>query len=128
MNINLYNYEGIAPDNTPLNGTIQIDFVGADAVAPITGAMSHDLKYFIVMSTSQKDDNDMVMQPKINNGNTDLALNGAKQSASDSAVAYADIQAIVNDYTYDLINGHSADQYGSGCKVLVPMAMMDGPP
>ena len=128
MNIQLYNSDGVTPANTPLNGTIQIDVVGADAVAPIMGDMSHDLKYFILMWTSQVDDNSNIMNSKINNGTKDLALNGVKQSENNVATDYDDIQAMVGDYTYDLINGHSANQYSSGCTLLVPMKMMDGPP
>jgi len=43
-----------------------------------------------------------------------LALNGAKRSKTDSDVDYSDFTEMIEDYLYDMVNGHIVDQYGSG--------------
>ena len=52
---------------------------------------------------------------------TDLALNGAKRAATDSAVAYPNIRSMIEDFAYDYIYGHAADKFSSGADIKAPI-------
>jgi hypothetical protein len=43
-----------------------------------------------------------------------LVLNGAKQARADTAAAYTSITDMVEDYLFDIIQGHAADKFSSG--------------
>ena len=108
--------------------SITFDFV-SDILAPddAPANVSCNAFYFKV-TTSAVQDNSVAFPVKIVRSLSDLALykpgaTGATkhQSQSNTSNAYGDIRSMVIDYTYDLINGHTADQYGSQCTLQRPM-------
>ena len=52
---------------------------------------------------------------------SELALNGVKQSQSNTAASYSTVKDLVIDYTFDYIIGHTQNQYLSGCSKQAPM-------
>lgn len=106
--------------------TIVFDFVGdvlaADYEDPsFSPTNTASMEYYFKITISAKQDDDSAYEAKVVRSLSELALNRAKQSQTDTAVAYADIKSMVIDYTYDLINGHTADQFSSGVTVQRPM-------
>ena len=106
--------------------TIVFDFVGdvlaADYEDPsFSPTNTASMEYYFKITTSAKQDDDSAYEAKVVRSLSELALNRAKQSQTNTAVAYSDIKSMVIDYTYDLINGHTADQFSSGVTVQRPM-------
>ena len=54
-------------------------------------------------------------------GLDDLVLNGSVQSSSNTSSDYASINALVSDYMYDYINGHTGNQFLSGVTAQLPL-------
>jgi len=85
-------------------------------------------QYYFKITSSARQDNNAVYPVKIvrSLGATpanvaSLALNGKVQSRTNTAGAYSDIRAMIEDYVYDFINGHTADKFSSGCTEQRPM-------
>jgi hypothetical protein len=76
--------------------------------------------YFKVTAGSTQD-NGSSYPVKIIRGLDELVLNKQKQRMNDTANAYSSIKEMIVDYTYDYINGHSANLYGSECTEQKPM-------
>ena len=75
---------------------------------------------------SAKDTGGTSLPKKVATGLDDLALTGANvaartQSATNTSNAYSDITALVADYMYDYINGHTANQFSSGVRAQLPL-------
>jgi len=101
--------------------TITFDFFNDIAAIEAEPSLSNEIQFFFKASTSARDLNNAAYPVRIITGLDDLALNGVKQSAVDTDAEYSNVKAMVIDYTYDMIHGHTANQFGSGCKVKPPM-------
>jgi len=107
---------------------IVFDFVG-DILAPDDVAANAACQsFYFKISASAVQDNNAAYPVKIVRSLSDLALFKPgditvprKQSATNSAAAYASVKTMIIDYVYDYINGHTADQFSSGCTVQHPM-------
>lgn len=95
--------------------SISVGFEG-DIVASsnVSAVVDTGIDYFFKFSTGAKSTDNVALPVKLNLGLSDLALNGVKQSAADSNVAYSTITDMITDVIYDYVNGHTADQYSSG--------------
>ena len=104
--------------------TISVDFVG-DILASDDNhwlpSNAASLEYYFKITTGARQDNNSAFPVKTIRKLSDLALRGQKQSATDTANAYTTIKTMVVDYVYDLIHGHTSDQYSSGCSAQRPM-------
>ena len=104
--------------------TITVD-IFADALIgeeTNTGA----IEYYLKFTTSARDTGNHVIKSKACKGLKDLALVGNNvsnqhQSWQNSQADYTDINELVADYIYDMVNGHSNNQYGSGVTYQAPM-------
>lgn len=104
-----------------LTKTVAVDFIAN--VATFTNDPSADdtPRYFFKFTTGARDTNNLPYSPRVVADLSDLALNGNVQSASNVSAAYSNVKAMIIDYAYDYINGHTADQFGSGCTAKAPM-------
>ena len=108
--------------------SISFDFVG-DILAPDDVAANASCQsFYFKISASAVQDNNAAYPVKIVRSLSDLALFKPgditvprKKSATDSAAAYTSINTMIVDYIYVYINGHTADQFSSGCTVQHPM-------
>ena len=103
-----------------ISKTVTVDFMG-DILAASRSSNISSAQYFFKFSTSSRNDLNQTIPPKVVLQLSDLALNLQKQSASDDSNSYADINSMVVDYLYDYINGHTANQFTSGCTLQRPM-------
>ena len=97
-------------------------------VDSLTGEMENgQLEYYLKFtSASTRDINNRPIKAKACRGLKDLALTGSnvaakKQSWQNSAADYADINELVADFVYDMVNGHSNNQYSSSVTYQAPM-------
>ena len=107
-----------------ISRTVTVDFVG-DVLAPDSGVPPYAStpSYYFKFTTSAADTAGVTLRPKICLSLTDLALNGAKQSAVNTANAYADVNSMIVDYTFDYFYGHTANQFSSGVTLQLPMQL-----
>jgi len=118
MSVNLSIYNNVAG----LTKTCKIDFIGGDVFVPtIDAEYDATIEYFITLDTNAQDTASVKLPTKVVRYNGDLALNHLKRSQSDSNTAYASIKDSVDDMIFDLINGHTANQFTSGCTAQLPM-------
>lgn len=125
INVNIYSN---ANNSTR---TIVFDFVGEIMVpSDLLGSPDHCNQYYFKISTSAKQDDNSSYPLKIVRSLdstpanvASLALNGQVQSMNPAAYtnAYPDIRSMIIDYVYDYVNGHTANQYSSGCTEQKPM-------
>lgn len=101
--------------------TVNIDFV-ADFLAASLSGVSNELQYFFKFTTSARDLDNSQLPVKIVEGLGDLPLmEGSNvsstryRSATNSTNAYEDIRTMVIDYIYDYTQGHTENQWLSGC-------------
>jgi hypothetical protein len=99
--------------------TMTVDFVG-DVLAA-TDSNNTSMEYYFKITTGARQDNNVAFPIKIVRDLGEIALNKTKQSASNTAADYTNIDAMVTDYCYDFINGHTADQFSSGCTLQRPV-------
>jgi len=99
---------------------ISIDFF-ADLAAFTAGSDPNEVQYYFKITTSAKDTSNLSYTPIYIKDLSDLALNHAKRSSADSALPYDDIKTMITDYVYDMIYGHTLDQFSSGCSAKAPM-------
>lgn len=104
--------------------TVSFEFVGdllaaSDSVYYPSNAASFE--YYFKITAGATQDNNLSFQPKIVRKLSDLALNRQKQSQSNVGTAYGDIKTMIVDYTYDFVNGHTNNQFSSGCTEQRPM-------
>jgi hypothetical protein len=100
---------------------VSVDFI-SEVLASNAAVGTPTVEWFFKFSTTTRDTGNNVIPVKLVDAQTDLALNGTKRSSSNSAVAYATITEMVEDYLFDLVNGHTADQYSSGATEQLPMS------
>jgi len=98
--------------------SITFNFV-EDVLAPkdASATISPEASYYFRVTTSAKQTNNVAFPVKIVRGLDELVLNRQKQRIVNTANAYSTIKEMVVDYTYDFINGHAANLYGSSCTV-----------
>ena len=104
--------------------SISFDFVGDVLAASDSNVASWTANndYYFKITTSARQDNNRVMPAKVVRDLTDLVLGGQKQSAENTSNAYSDIRSMIVDYTYDIINGHTQNQYSTtGVALQRPM-------
>lgn len=101
--------------------TIVVDFVAQVATITDDLSVNDNLRYFFKFTTGARDTSGLAYSPRVVEDLSDLALNKTKQSAVNSAAAYSNVKAMIVDYVYDYINGHTADQYSSGVAAKAPM-------
>lgn len=101
--------------------TVTVDIFADLLMKTVTNVSSQEMVYYFKITTSATQTNGAKYTPIMVTGLDDLALNGVKQSANNSSLSYTSIDEMIQDYTYDLIYGHSANQYGSGCTAQLPM-------
>lgn len=79
-----------------------------------TSVMAQDTSntFYFSFSTSSSDTDDNNIPTLVAESNTDLVLNGEKRRQTDSAVAYTDFTEMIEDYLYDIVNGHNENQHG----------------
>jgi hypothetical protein len=114
INIDIYSNSNIS------TRTVTVDFM-ADLLSDSMTAASSEIVFYFKFTTSARDTSNIVYPPKVVKGLSDLALARVKQSANDSANAYTSIAEMIQDYTYDFIYGHTADQFSSGVSAKPPM-------
>ena len=101
--------------------TITFDFVGNILASSNSNAACSS--FYFNVSASGTQDNGSAFPVKIIKGLDGLVLNGQMQSSlnSYSTSPYTDIKSMVVDYVYDYVNGHTANEGGSGCTLQRPM-------
>lgn len=108
VTINIYS------NSNSTSKAITFDFASEVLSSSADSGYSAEQKFFMKITTSAKTLSNTNFPTKLIYGLDDLALNGVKQSASNTSSDYATITALVNDYIYDMINGHTSDQFLSG--------------
>ena len=102
---------------------VTYDFVGDVLAASdeLLGVNTASTEYYFRITTGATQDDNTPYEAKVARSLSELVLNGVKQSATDTNAAYSDVKSMIVDYTYDYINGHTADQYSSGVTEQKPM-------
>lgn len=114
MAINITIYK----NSTGKTATVTVDFK-TEIVTP--GIAGNCQESFFKFFTSAKDTDGLALPVKYAADFSDLVLNGAKQRKANTAADYASINAMVEDYVYDYVNGHDEDLYTSGCTEQLAM-------
>jgi hypothetical protein len=102
-------------------GTISIDFVLNILAAEKDYPLSTDCEFYFTVTTNKTAVGGGAIGPVVMKSLSDLALNGNKQSRSDTGSAYTSVTDMVQDYIYDFIHGHIADKYSSGVTARAAM-------
>jgi len=127
MAINLSIYSNA---NSSSNSVV-FDFVG-DVLAsshdglPYSPTNASSVEYYFKVTTNARQDNGNPYPAKIVRSLDELVLNRQKQSRNPygdpySTNAYSDVKSMVVDYAWDYINGHDANEDGTGVKAQNPM-------
>ena len=101
--------------------TVVVDFVGDISALSNDVSVDDSVRYYFKFTTGAKDTSNLSYVPRLVTDLSDLALNKSVQSASNVSAAYSNVKAMIKDYVYDYIHGHTADQYLSGVTVKAPM-------
>ena len=99
---------------------VLVDFVG-DVLISNDDPFGTDVEYYFKLTTSARGTDSVQLPTKIVRSSSELALDSVSQSSADDANAYSDVNSMLVDYMYDYINGHTANQYGSGVTEQKPM-------
>ena len=104
---------------------VTFDFIGNILVAADTALPANvsGNSFYFQITAGATQDNNVAFPVKIVRGLDELVLNKNNQSALNaySTNSYSDIKSMIVDYTYDYINGHTANEGGSGCTAQRPM-------
>lgn len=103
------------------SATVTVDFVGDVLVQKYGPGTSSEVDYYFKFTTGSRDTSNVALPVKTVLRLTDLALNSNVQSEANTTSAYANVNAMVNDYVYDYVHGHTANQYLSGCSAQKPL-------
>jgi len=114
ININIYSNANSS------SKTISFDFVG-DILAASDSPIDTTVDYYFKVTTGARQDNNAAYPLRLVRGLDELVLNKQKQRIVNTANAYSSIKEMIIDYTWDFINGHSANLYGSSCTLQFPM-------
>ena len=96
-------------------GTVTLDFVYDILASEKDYPLTNENQFYFKMNTSKLAVGGAAIPVKIIKSLSELALNGASQSRTSTASAYASVTDMVEDYLYDFIHGHTLNQFGSGC-------------
>jgi hypothetical protein len=100
--------------------SVSVDFVG-NILAASAGSFVSELSYYFRVRASARDTDGNALPEILVMSLDELSLNGVKQRRTDTAVAYININDMVEDYLYDYVNGHTADLHSSGVAERAPM-------
>ena len=102
--------------------TVTVDFV-ADLLSNSISGNVNEFQYFFTFSTGARDLDNKAYFKKIILSFEDLALNNTYRSKGlvPDNTPYISIKDMLEDYMYDYIYGHLADQFGSGVTYKAPM-------
>ena len=117
-----------------ISRTITVD-INADVLATSftpSNAASSCIDYYIKFTPSAPDTSGIPLPIKyvrgLNAATSSLVLNGVKQKGSNvcsstacSTNAYNDLTELITDYVYDYIEGHTQNQFNSGCSAKAGM-------
>ena len=121
VNVNIYS------NANAVSKSVGFDFVGDVLAAQdeILGVNTASYEYYFKLTTGARQEDGsnagLAYPAKVVRNLSELALNSNVQSASNTSNAYGDIKSMIVDYTYDYINGHTTNQYNSGCTRQYPM-------
>jgi len=101
--------------------TVNVDFLG-NILAASAGSFVSEVSYYFRVRTSARDTDGNVLPELLVMSLDELVLNGVKQRRTDTAAPYTDINDMIEDYLYDYVNGHAANQHSSGVEARPPMA------
>jgi len=101
--------------------SVSVDFLG-NILASSDIAFASDLSYYFRIKTTVRDTDGNTIPESVVLSLDELVLNGVKQRRTDTAAAYTSIDDMIQDYLYDFVNGHSANQHSSGVAYRAPMA------
>ena len=101
--------------------TISVDFVNSIATLPGDGNPDTEPRYFLKLTTTARDTSNIAYPVIVIENMGDLALNGEKQSATNTAAPYANIKAALIDYVYDYVHGHTAGQFATSVTAKAAM-------
>lgn len=105
--------------------TVTFDFqssILASSYDTATGRTALD--HYIVAKTGGRNTDNVAFPAKAIISLGDLALmgpTGNSHSMANTSAAYANVTALVEDYLYDFVYGHTADQYLTGVTEQKPM-------
>lgn len=92
--------------------SVSVDFA-ADILAASSKAITDQTQYYFKFTTGASDIDGLKYTPRVVTDLSDLALNKEKQSSVDDANPYANVTAMVADYLYDYIYGHTEAQFST---------------
>ena len=115
ININVYSNANSS------SKSISFDFASDILASSDQPANAVSNSFYFKVNTGAKQDDGSSYSVKIVRSLSELALNKQKQRVNDFSNAYGSIKEMIVDYTYDYINGHSANLYGSECTEQKPM-------
>ena len=101
--------------------TINVDFVG-NILASSSGVDAGSTSYYFTFSTSARTTSGEAISASLVLGLDELSLNGVKQRRTDVATAYTSVDDMIQDYLYDIVNGHSNDLHSSGVSERAPIS------
>jgi hypothetical protein len=101
--------------------TVTVDFLG-NILAQSAGSFVSEVSYYFQVRTNARDTDGINLPEFLVMSLDELVLNGVKQRRTDTADPYDDINDMIEDYLYDYVNGHAADQHSSGVAYRAPMA------
>jgi hypothetical protein len=110
----------IFDETAGISRNISVDFVG-NILAASSGVDAGSTSYYFTISTSSRTTGNQPIQPELALGFDDLSLNGVKQRRTDVATPYTSVDDMLQDYLYDLVNGHSDDLHSSGVSERLPI-------
>ena len=97
-----------------------MDFLG-NVLAGSTATLETCYRYYFRFTTSARTTDGGTIENVLALSLDELSLNGVKQRRTDTAVDYISIDDMIQDYIYDFVNGHAADQYNSVVSYRAPM-------
>ena len=103
--------------------SITFDFLGNILAPDDAPANASCNSFYFTATASGTQDNGVAFPVKIIRSLSELVLNKNNQSALNggSTNAYSDVRSMIIDYVWDFVNGHAANEYGSGCTRQRPM-------
>jgi hypothetical protein len=90
-------------------------------LAESAGPFVSEVSYYFRIKTSSRDTDGITFPEVLIMSLDELSLNGVKQRRTNTAVAYTDINDMIEDYLFDYVNGHTANLHSSGVSEKAPM-------
>ena len=100
--------------------TVTVDFL-ANFLAASGSTFASELSFYFRIKTSARDTDGNSLPEQLVLSLDELVLNGVKQRRTDTASDYTNINDMIEDYLYDLVNGHTADLHSSGVSARAAM-------